>query len=103
MILTTTNTIEAHKIHDYLGIVTGVAVNRKQAAMTFSMKKYYDTLETNLEVVKEAAFQNLKKNAIALKANAVVGISIDVETIATSGIIIVSITGTAVKVVFNNN
>ncbi|MBU2938013.1 YbjQ family protein [Lacinutrix sp. C3R15] len=98
MILTTTNTIEAHKIHDYLGVVTGVAVNRKQTGMTFSLKKYYDSLENNLEEVKESAFQNLKKNAIALKANAVVGITVDVETIATSGIIMVSITGTAVKV-----
>lgn len=98
MILTTTNTIEGHKIHDYLGIITGVAVNRKQTGMSFSMTKYYDALEANIETVKEEAFQNLKKNAITVKANAVVGITIDVETIATSGILIVSITGTAVKV-----
>ncbi|MDO6595833.1 heavy metal-binding domain-containing protein [Oceanihabitans sp. 2_MG-2023] len=98
MILTTTNTIEGHKIHDYLGIITGVAVNRKQTGMSFSMKKYFDALESNIESVKEIAFQDLKKNATALNANAVVGITIDVETIATSGILMVSITGTAVKV-----
>ncbi|WP_452227241.1 heavy metal-binding domain-containing protein [Lacinutrix cladophorae] len=98
MILTTTNTIEGHKIHDYLGIITGVAVNRKQTGMSFSMKKYFDALESNIESVKEIAFQDLKKNATALNANAVVGITIDLETMATSGILMVSITGTAVKV-----
>ena len=98
MILTTTNTIEGHKIHDYLGIITGVAVNRKQTGMSFSMTKYYDALEKNIETVKEEAFQNLKKNAIAVHANAVVGITVDVETFATSGILMISITGTAVKV-----
>ena len=98
MILTTTNTIEGHKIHDYLGVITGVAINRKQTGMSFSMKKYYDTLETNINDVKEEAFQKLKQNAITLKANAVVGITVDVETFATSGILMVSITGTAVKV-----
>ncbi|WP_452230542.1 YbjQ family protein [Lacinutrix sp. MEBiC02404] len=98
MILTTTNTIEGHKIHDYLGIITGVAVNRKQTGMSFSMTKYYDALESNIEIVKEEAFQNLKKNAITVHANAVVGITVDVETFATTGILMISITGTAVKV-----
>ena len=98
MILTTTNTIEGHKIHDYLGVITGVAINRKQTGMSFSMKKYYDTLEININDVKEEAFQKLRQNAIAAKANAVVGITVDVETFATSGILMVSITGTAVKV-----
>ncbi|MBQ0787919.1 MAG: heavy metal-binding domain-containing protein [Oceanihabitans sp.] len=98
MILTTTNTIEGHKIHDYLGVITGVAINRKQTGMSFSMKKYYDSLEANINAVKEEAFQKLKQNAIAVKANAVVGITVDVETFATSGILMVSITGTAVKV-----
>lgn len=98
MVLTTTNTIEGHKIHDYLGVITGVAINRKQTGMSFSMKKYYDALETNINEVKEEAFQKLRQNAIAAKANAVVGITVDVETFATSGILMVSITGTAVKV-----
>ncbi|QRM88681.1 heavy metal-binding domain-containing protein [Lacinutrix sp. WUR7] len=98
MILTTTNTIEGHKIHDYLGVITGVAINRKQTGMSFSMKKYYDSLELNINDVKEEAFQKLRQNAIAVKANAVVGITVDVETFATSGILMVSITGTAVKV-----
>ncbi|MGB1308064.1 MAG: YbjQ family protein [Oceanihabitans sp.] len=98
MILTTTNTIEGHKVHDYLGIVTGVAVNTKKASFSFNMKKYYDAMESSVEEVKEAAFQNLKKNAIAVNANAVIGIKIDLETFPNTGLIMISITGTAVKV-----
>lgn len=98
MILTTTNLIENHAIQDYLGIVTGVDVNMPKTTFSFKMKKYYDSYENNINEVKESAFQKLKDNAAKLKANAVVGISLDIETSPTSGLIMVSITGTAVKV-----
>ncbi|MEP1489026.1 MAG: heavy metal-binding domain-containing protein [Algibacter sp.] len=99
MILTTTNSIENHVIQDYLGIVTGVDVNMPKATLTFSMKKYYASYENKINEVKEAAFQKLKNNATKLYANAIIGISLDIETSPTSGLIMVSITGTAVKVV----
>ena len=41
MILTTTKSIEGYKIANYLGIVTGVAINKKKLAMGFSISKYY--------------------------------------------------------------
>ncbi|MDO5978877.1 heavy metal-binding domain-containing protein [Flavivirga spongiicola] len=99
MVLTTTNSIEGHTIQDYLGIVTGVNASMPKATFSFNMNKYYQSYEKKVDESKEEAFQKLKKNAINLKANAVVGISIDVETNPTSGIIIVSITGTAVKII----
>lgn len=98
MILSTTHTIEDHKIKDYLGIVTGVSVNSRKASFSFNMEKYYSALEQSINEVKEEAFQNLRQNAIQLKANAVVGITIDVETFPATALILVSITGTAVKV-----
>ncbi|WP_246040893.1 heavy metal-binding domain-containing protein [Flavivirga rizhaonensis] len=70
-----------------------------KATFSFSMNKYYQSYEKKVGEAKEEAFQKLKSNAINLKANAVVGISIDVETNPTSGLIIVSITGTAVKII----
>ena len=97
MILTTTNTIEGHKIHDYLGVISGIGINEKAVSMGFSMKKYYKSLADNMSVVKEQAFQNLKANAIKLKANAIVGIKVDIE-LTTSNYAIVSVTGTAVMV-----
>jgi hypothetical protein len=44
------------------------------------------------------AFRKLQENAKALNANAVVGIKIDIEPLANSYTLIVSITGTAVTV-----
>lgn len=98
MILTTTNNIEGFKIVDYKGLVSGVAANYKKASFTFNMEKYFDSLEINIEEVKEEAFQKLTDNAKKLNANAVVGIKVDVETSSTSSFIMVSVTGTAVEV-----
>ena len=97
MILTTTNSIEGFKVHDYLGIVTGVSMDYQKAGMTFSMKKMYDALENQVGLEKEKAFQQLKENAKGLGANAIIGISIDLE-IGSTGSITVAVTGTAVKV-----
>ncbi|GAA4802144.1 YbjQ family protein [Litoribaculum gwangyangense] len=96
MILTTTNNIEGHVIQDYLGIVTGVSVNLK-TKYSFKTEKNLSISSDLINKAKEEAFQDLRDNAIKLKANAVVGISIDFET--ESGLyFFVSITGTAVKV-----
>ncbi len=97
MILTTTNSIENHKIVDYLGIVSGVSMDYQKATMTFSMKKWYASLEGQVNTEKEAAFQQLKENATKLGANAVVGINLDLE-VGSTGSVTVSVTGTAVKV-----
>ncbi|MBU2921610.1 YbjQ family protein [Winogradskyella psychrotolerans] len=106
MILTTTNSIENHNIIDYLGIVTGISFNSTHSYKgknmsfkdMFSSQKYYEAYAKGLEHVKEEAFQKLQDNAKALGANAVVGVQIDIETLATTNTLIVSITGTAVKV-----
>jgi uncharacterized protein YbjQ (UPF0145 family) len=97
MILTTTNSIEGHKIIDYLGIVTGVAMNEETLSMGFSMSKYYQKIQISIDKVKETAFQRLQDHATSLKANAVVGIKVEIE-MTTSNYAMVSVTGTAVKV-----
>lgn len=97
MILTTTNSIENHKIVDYLGIVTGVAMNKEALSMGFSMSKYYTKIQNSIEDVKEEAFQTLQNNAAKLNANAVVGIKVEIE-LTTHNYAMVSVTGTAVKV-----
>ncbi len=97
MILTTTNSIEGHKIQDYISIVTGVAMTKKAATMSFSLTKYYTQVQQNVEIVKEEAFQKLMDNAKKTKANAVVGIKVEIE-LTTGNYVMVSITGTAVRV-----
>ncbi|AUP79417.1 heavy metal-binding domain-containing protein [Flavivirga eckloniae] len=99
MILTTTHSIEGHTIQDYLGIVTGVNTSMPKTTFSFNMTKYYRSYEKKVNETKEEAFQKLKENAINLKANAIVGIIVDIETNPTTGLIIVSITGTAVKII----
>jgi uncharacterized protein YbjQ (UPF0145 family) len=97
MILTTTNSIEGYKIVDYLGIVTGVAMHDEVIAMGFSMSKYIKKVQDSVDATKEKAFQQLQENAKKLKANAVVGIKVEIE-LTTSNYAMVSVTGTAVKV-----
>ena len=62
----------------------------------FNMKKYYAQVEDAIEEVKEKTFQKLLENAKKLYADGVVGIHVDME-ISTGGAVMVSITGTAVK------
>ncbi|WP_375235259.1 YbjQ family protein [Winogradskyella sp.] len=97
MILTTTNTIEGFKIADYLGIVTGVAINDQTLASGFSTSKYYKKIQESIDTVKERAFQNIQKNAKKLDANAIVGIKVEIE-LTTTNYPVVSVTGTAVKI-----
>jgi uncharacterized protein YbjQ (UPF0145 family) len=97
MILTTTNSIEGFKIIEYKGIVTGVGVNMQKMKMTFNVQKYYAAIGDSISEVKEQAFQQLRDNAKNLNANAVVGISVDIELTA-SNYVTVSVTGTAVSV-----
>lgn len=98
MILTTTNSIENFRIAEYLGIVSGTAVNVQKMKMTFNMQKYYAAISDSISEVKEQAFMQLKENANKLNANAVVGIKVDIE-LTTSNYVTVSITGTAVSII----
>lgn len=91
MILTTTNSIENHKIVDYLGIVTGVSTSKHSF--------FTDGLKTSIQNNKELAFKELLVNASKLKANAIVGIKVDIEFLDQRYKTIVSVTGTAVKVI----
>ena len=98
MIVTTTNSIEDYKIAEYRGIVTGTAVNVQKMKMTFNLQKYYAAISVSVTEVKEQAFEQLKTNAEKLNANAVVGVTVDIE-LTTSNYVVVSITGTAVSII----
>jgi uncharacterized protein YbjQ (UPF0145 family) len=98
MILTTTNSIEDYKIAEYRGIVTGTAVNMQKMKMTFNMQRYYAGISESVTEVKDQAFEQLKANAEKLNANAVVGITVDIE-LTTSNYVVVTVTGTAVSII----
>ena len=96
MILTTTNSIEGFKITEYKGIVSGTSSELK-TKFSFKNDKNMLIIEDLMTEAKEQAFQKLQTNASNLKANAVVGISVDIETVNGS-YFFVSVTGTAVLV-----
>ncbi|AXO80743.1 YbjQ family protein [Olleya aquimaris] len=96
MILTTTNTIEGFKIIEYKGIITGTSFEMK-TKFSFKTEKNKDITKDVINEAKEHAFQELQTNASNLNANAVVGISVDMETVNGS-YFFVSVTGTAVSV-----
>ena len=108
MIFTTTNTLENRTITEYLGVVSGMTYNVNYSYKgvsfkdMFNMTKYYSQIEKALEEVKEATFQKLSDNAEKLGANAVVGIAVDMEINASSAVMI-SVTGTAVKLKEDQN
>ena len=96
MILTTTNTIEGFKVIEYKGIVSGTSSELK-TKFSFKTEKNMEMIANVMTEAKEQAFQKLKDNATKLNDNAVLGISVDVETVNGS-YFFVSVTGTAVNV-----
>lgn len=96
MILTTTDTVEGFRIIEYKGIITGTS-SRLKTSFSFKTEKNMSIIGDVMNDAKELAFQELKANALGLKANAVVGINVDIET-ASGSYFFVSVTGTAVTV-----
>ena len=98
MILTTTNSVEGFKIAEYNGIVSGTSVNVQKIEWTLSMQKYYAGISESISEIKEQAFKQLEENATKLNANAVVGITVDIE-LTTTNYVAVTVTGTAVSII----
>lgn len=102
MIFTTTDNFQNREITEYLGLVSGMTYNLNYSYKgtsfkdMFNMKNYYSKIEAAIEEVKEKTFQKLSDNAEKLFADGVVGISVDME-ISAGGAVMISITGTAVK------
>ena len=105
MITTTTNTIEGRPIREYLGLVTGEAIMGANvfrdfmAGITDLIGGRSGTYESKLTDARETALQEMQDLAQQQGANAVVGIDIDYEVLgANNGMLMVTATGTAVKI-----
>lgn len=104
MILTTTPTIEGRKIVEYTGIVFGEVIVGVNFLKDFaaSIRDFIggrsNTYEKELIDARATAMEELSLRARALGADAVVGIDIDYEVLGReSGMLMVTISGTAVK------
>lgn len=105
MIITTTPDIEGKKISKYFGVVTGEAIMGANlfrdlfAGIRDIVGGRSGAYEKELRKAREIAFQEIETAAANLGANAVVGIDIDYEILGEkSGMLMVSISGTAVRV-----
>ena len=103
MIVTTTNTIEGHKITAYHGIVVGEAIMGANvvrdvfASITDIVGGRSGAYESKLQDARDTALRELEERAVTLGANAVVGVDLDYEVVGQS-MLMVSASGTAVSV-----
>ena len=102
MIMTTTYQIEGVQISAYLGIVVGETVMGINVFRDFfaSIRNIVGGRAASYEKAliqgRDEAFVDLERRAVALGADAVVGIDIDYQVIR-DGMLVVSVNGTAVK------
>lgn len=104
-ILTTTNSVEGKKIVEYKGIVFGeivVGINFLKdfaAGLTNVFGGRSGSYEGEIIDAREDALNELRKRAIELGCNAVVGIKMDYETLGEGGtMIMVTVSGTGVVI-----
>jgi uncharacterized protein YbjQ (UPF0145 family) len=105
MIVSTTPAIEGRPISDYLGVVHGCAVMGSNLFRDFfaGIRDVVGGRVASYEAVmndaKEAALADLMARAEAMRADAVVGVSFDHDSIGGDHktILMVSATGTAVR------
>ncbi|MEM9716437.1 MAG: heavy metal-binding domain-containing protein [Pseudomonadota bacterium] len=107
MIITTTHSVEGHKITDYKGIVVGEAILGANifrdlfASITDVIGGRSGAYEQELGKARKIALDEMADRASAIGATAVVGVDIDYEVI--NSMMMVSASGTAVVIAAETN
>ena len=103
MIITTSPSVEGHRIAAYLGIVSGDAILGANefkdlfAGIRDIVGGRSAAYEAELKRAKAIALEEIEREAAALGAGAVVGLDLDYETVGQNGsMLMVSASGTAV-------
>ena len=107
MLITTTSTLEGHRVAKYHGLVSGAAILGANVFKDF-FAGIRDVLggrsgsyEKVLRRAKQEAIEDMLDQARGLGANAVIGVDLDYETIQVQdggSMLMVSVSGTAVTV-----
>jgi uncharacterized protein YbjQ (UPF0145 family) len=103
VIYTTTPSVDGRTISDYLGIVTGEAILGANifkdlfAGIRDIVGGRSGAYEEELRKAREIALNELGAWATQLGADAVVGIDIDYETVGQGSMLMVTASGTAVR------
>jgi uncharacterized protein YbjQ (UPF0145 family) len=105
MLISTTSILEGRRVKQYIGLVSGEAILGANifrdlfANIRDIVGGRSAAYEKELRRAKEIALEDMKQEAAALGANAVIGVDLDYETIGQSGgMLMVSASGTAVVV-----
>ena len=105
MLTVTTPNIEGKQITEYYGLGTGEAIIGANifkdffAAITDVVGGRSGSYEKALREAKDIAVAEMQERAQSMGANAVIGVDLDYETVGRdSGMLMVSASGTAVKV-----
>lgn len=103
MIITTTPSIDGRQISDYLGIVTGEAILGANI-MKDIFAGFRDIVggrsaayEQELQKARLIAMKEMEDQALELGADAIVGVDIDYETVSSGNMLMVTVSGTAVR------
>ena len=103
MIQTTTPSVEGRTIEEYLGVVTGEAILGANivkdlfAGIRDIVGGRSGAYEEELRRAREIALEELAAEATARGADAVVGIDLDYETVGQGSMLMVTVSGTAVR------
>jgi uncharacterized protein YbjQ (UPF0145 family) len=105
LIMTTTPIIEGRPASEYLGIVSGETIIGANIIKDFFagvrdiIGGRSGSYESVLREAKESSLKEMEEKAIALGANAIVGVDLDYETMGPrGGMLMVTSSGTAVKI-----
>jgi uncharacterized protein YbjQ (UPF0145 family) len=105
MQVTTTPSIEGHRIKKYCGVVAGEAILGANlfkdlfAGLRDLVGGRSATYERELQRARDIAIEEMQQKALELGANAVVGVDLDYEVLGQgNGMLMVSASGTAVIV-----
>ena len=103
MIVTTTTAIENRPVVEYLGVVAGETILGANVFRDIGAQFRNITggrasgYEKELRKARETALEELQEAAKELGADAVIGVDIDYETVGGGGMLMVTASGTAVK------
>jgi len=104
MLMSTTTAIEGRPVREYLGIVTGeVIVGANLFKDLFASVRDIvggrsGAYESTLRDARKTALDEAAQEALALGADAVIGVDLDYEVLGQGGsMLMVSVSGTAVK------
>ncbi len=104
MIVTTTPYIEGKKVSQYLRIVTGEAIMGANifkdifASITDVIGGKAAAYEKELSRAQKIAMEEMEERAQQIGADAVVGVDLDYETLKQGSMLMVTVSGTAVKI-----